>query len=386
MHNIKLANDTVDKKDIKKLISWLKQGKNITMGEQTERFERIFSEFMGVNHSVYVNSGSSANLLAVYSMMLSNSDNRKDVIVPAVSWVTTVSPVIQLGLNPILCDCSMDNLGIDTDMLEMLCEKHRPLALILVHVLGLPCDMERILEICNKYNVFLIEDTCEAMGSEVKGKKLGSFGNISTFSMYYAHTISSGEGGIVSTNSDELCRLLKMTRSHGWDRNLSIEDKEKIRKDNSVDNFHASFTFFVPGFNVRPTDIQATIAISQMEKINKMVDVRNSNYLLYDSLIKNSFWKPSLHTNATISNHAYPVITPKLDELVCELEKNGIETRPLVCGSMEKQVFWKKLYGDKITCPNASIVHDFGCYLPNNHEISKKDIQKICKIVNKVTK
>jgi dTDP-4-amino-4,6-dideoxygalactose transaminase/intein/homing endonuclease len=187
---ISLVKDTIDKQDINDLISWLNENPRLTKGEKTIEFEKIWSEYTGVKYSVYVNSGSSANLAMAYALQVSGHLRNKVVLAPAVSWVTTVSPFIQLGYNVKLFDCDKDTLGPDIEDLKRLIKKHKPSVMIFVHVLGFPSKMKEIQELCKKYDVVLLEDSCESIGSTYDNKKTGSFGLMSSFSFYFGHHLS----------------------------------------------------------------------------------------------------------------------------------------------------------------------------------------------------
>ena len=260
--NIKLVKDTISLENINSLIDWLRTNPQLTKGKLTKEFEKKWSDWLGVKYSVFMNSGSSANLAMFYSLILSKKLKNKKIIVPAVSWVTTVSPVIQLGLEPIMCDCDTNNLGLDIDHLKKIIKKEKPSCLILVHVLGIPNNMTEIIELCKKHDIIILEDTCESVGSKFQEKKLGSFGLMSSFSFYYGHHMSTIEGGMVSTNDDEFYEILLSIRSHGWDRDLPETKKILLRKKYKVDDFKALYTFYNPGFNLRSTDLQAFLGIN----------------------------------------------------------------------------------------------------------------------------
>lgn len=382
MKEIKLVNDTIDSYDIDNLIEWLKTNPKLTKGNLTIEFEDKWSKWLGKKYSVFLNSGSSANLAMVYSLFLSKKLKNNKVIIPSVSWVTTVTPVIHLGMTPILCECDKETLGVDVEYLEKLFIEQNPSLLIIVHVLAFPNKMEEIINLCNKYNVILIEDSCESIGSTYKSIKTGNFGLMSSFSFYYGHHISTIEGGMVSTDDEDLYKILLSIRAHGWDRDFTPDYQKKIRQENNVSDFRALYTFYYPGFNLRSTDLQAFLGLQQIEKIDNFSKRRNKNYQLYNSLIENNYWKIKDNNECFYSNFAYPIITPNIDSLSKELIENKIECRPLVCGSIGLQPFWKKLYGE-CNFNFANIVHNFGLYLPNNQDITEQEINYICNIVNK---
>jgi CDP-6-deoxy-D-xylo-4-hexulose-3-dehydrase len=381
--NISLVKDTINENHINNLIGWLKTNPKLTKGDLNIQFEKIWSDWIGVKYSVFLNSGSSANLAMIYSLILSKKLKNKKIIVPAVSWVTTVSPAIQLGLEPIMCDCDENNLGLDVKHLKKLVLEHNPSSIILVHVLGIPNKMNEILEICKENDIILLEDTCESVGSKYNEKTLGTFGIMSSFSFYFGHHLSTIEGGMVCTDDEDFYHLLLSIRSHGWDRDLPELKKQDLREKHNINNFRALYTFYYPGFNLRSTDLQAFLGIDQMNSINNIVVKRKNNFDLYNKLIKNDVWKISPPENSYVSNFAYPIITEKIDDLVEELQKNNVECRPLICGSMSEQPFWYENY-EKIILPNATKVHNLGLYLPNHHELSEDEIIFISDIVNKI--
>lgn len=379
---ISLAKDTVDRHDIDKLIEWLQTDPRLTKGDLTLRFEALWSEWLGTRNSVYVNSGSSANLAMAYALLISGRLRNKTIIAPAVSWVTTVSPFMQLGFEVVLCDADKETLGLDIGHLEKLIESHKPGALILVHVLGVPCRMDEIVALCKLHDIILLEDSCESVGSEYGGIKTGAFGLMSSFSFYFGHHISTIEGGMVSTDDDEMFNLLKAIRSHGWSRDLDGPFREKLRSKHSVDEFKDLYTFYYPGFNIRATDLQASIGVGQMQKIEEIVSIRKENFNIYHKNINNSYWKIKPTANSTVSNFAYPLITPKIMDVVKALRENDIETRPLICGSIARQPFWVEKYGET-ALEFADIVDNFGLYLPNHHHLTKDEILFVCEVVNK---
>ena len=380
-YKIPLVKDTIDKQDINSLIEWLSSEPRLTKGSQTKKLEKIWSQWLGVKNSIYVNSGSSANLLAAYALLLSGKLKNKKVVVPAVSWVTTVSPFIQFGYDITMCDCNLENYGLDVEHLKKIIREENPGVIITVNVLGFSNNYEEIYNLCKENDIFLIEDSCESIGTIYNNKKTGTFGNISTFSFYFGHHLSTIEGGMVCTDDEDLKNIITSIRSHGWDRDLDEEVQKNLRKQNKIENFKSLYTFYYPGFNCRSTDLQAFIGIKQMEKADSVVQKRHQNFLTYNNLV-NGRNKVMLKNHQIISNFAFPYISKNIKEIVCDLDKEGIETRPLICGSIGNQPFWKSRYG-KTALPNADIVDSLGIYLPNNPSIGETEIGKICEILNK---
>jgi CDP-6-deoxy-D-xylo-4-hexulose-3-dehydrase len=381
---IDLVKDTIDNEDVNDLIEWLKTNPRLTKGELTKEFEQKWSDWMGVKYSIYVNSGSSANLLMAYKMKLMGI---REVIVPAVSWATTIAPFIQFGITPILCDCDKDNLGIDVEHLQSIVDdpETKPEAVVMTHILGFPSHINEIKSICDNNNMLLVEDSCETFGSTYDKKKTGTFGLMSTFSLYFGHHLSTIEGGMICTESKEVYNDLLMLRSHGWDRDLSKEDAEELRVKHNIDGFKSLYTFYLPGFNVRATDLQARIGLRQLDKADDVCKVRHENFMTYDKLINNSYWKVCPYDEDVISNFAYPIIHPKRDMIVKELEKNDVQCRPLVAGSMQYQPFLQvqNYYVKKIN-PFADEVEKFGMYVPNHQNLTTLEVEKVCEIINSV--
>jgi CDP-6-deoxy-D-xylo-4-hexulose-3-dehydrase len=312
-----------------------------------------------------------------------------EVIVPAVSWATTVAPLIQFGLHPILVECDRDTLGIDVEHLKQLVNdpELKPSGIILTHILGFPNKIDEILAICKENDIIPIEDSCETVGSTYNGKKTGTFGLMSSFSFYFGHHMSTIEGGMICTDDTELYYELLMLRSHGWDRDLPEEKQKELRSKNNIGEFKSRYTFYLPAFNVRATDLQAYIGLGQMKKIDDICSARQDNYNLFNELIKNDYWKPA-PVGEFISNFAYPIIHPRCSEISNALTFAGVENRPLVCGSMQNQPFMKaqnyyiKKSGDSFA---NDVVDKHGMYIPNHHLLTHDDIYLISSIINRFT-
>ena len=259
---------------------------------------------------------------------------------------------------------------------------------MLVSVLGLSPDMDKIVALCKKYGVILLEDNCESQGTEFQDKKLGNFGLMSAFSTYFGHTMSTIEGGMICTDDKEVYNLLKMLRSHGWDRDLDEESQRKLRDKWGIDDFSALYTFYEPGFNFRSTDLQAVIGIGQLDKVDEMIDKRNENFYHFQETMqtydkKKNIWRPTEHKDSFTASFCYPMIfknKKEKDKAVKALIDGGVETRPLICGSMGTQPFFVSRYGRHETL-NASVVDECGIYVPNHPKLTKEDVEFICKTV-----
>lgn len=382
---IKLVSDTIDREDINYLIKWLQQNPipKLTKGDLTKELEKKWAAKIGTNYSVFVNSGSSAILLLLAALKVKGVfEKNKKIVVPSLSWLTDVSSPLQIGLHPIFVDCNLRDLSVDLEHLEKIFKNEKPVALLLVHVLGLVPLMNEIIELCNKYKVLIIEDICESMGSKYKGKHLGT--SVSTigsvYSTYYGHHISTIEGGFITCNDPEIYYLLVSLRSHGWDRDLPIDIQNKWRSKYNIDDFNSLYTFYHPGFNFRSTDLQAFIGLRQIKKLDNFAKKREENFKIYQQNLINNLLNIQTNKEDFISNFAYPVISYKRDEIVKSLKEANIEVRPLIAGSLAKQPFWT---GDIPEMPNCELIHQYGFYLPNHQGLIDEDINLICNIVNK---
>ncbi len=378
---ITLVKDTIDNADIDRLVDWLKTYPRLTKGPVTVELEKKYSEWLGRKYSVFVNSGSSANLLMLSALQQGGYLSNNKVVVPSVAWATDLAPVMQLGLKPILCDSNKRDLSADLEHLEKIFKEEMPSALMFVSVLGLVPEMDKVIKLCNDYDVILLEDTCESMGSEYRDTKLGTFGKMASFSTFFGHHISTIEGGFISTDDKDLYDILVAIRAHGWDRDLDTEKQIELQQNWDVSTFNSLYTFYYQGFNVRATDLQAYIGLTQIDKLYDWGRKRFSNYLKYQDLIKNDYWKPYEELNDFTSNFAYPIIHPKRDEIVEQLEMNGVEVRPMICGSMGTQPFYVKEYG-RLELPKVTEIDTYGFYVPNNPHLTDDEIEYICDIIN----
>ncbi len=380
---ITLVKDTIDSNDINILIEWLKTYPRLTKGPMTIEFEKKWSNWLGCKYSVFVNSGSSANLLMLYTLKLLKQLRNNKIVVPSLAWATDLAPVIQFGFEPIICDCNLDNLSVDLFDLEQIFRKEKPAALILVSVLGLSPDMDKIVQLCKKYGVELLEDNCESQGTKFNNVKLGNFGIMSSFSTYFGHLMSTIEGGMICTNDEEVYNMLIMLRSHGWDRDLNNNAQQKLREKYGIDDFSALYTFYQPGFNVRSTDLQAVIGINQLEKVDEMIRKRNENFHIFKKLLSDKVWFPKETEGSYTASFCIPIITDsyyKKEKLIKLLVENNVECRPLICGSMGTQPFYVDRYGrdDK---KNAGLIDAYGIYVPNHPQLTEEEINFMCKLI-----
>ena len=388
---IKLVEDTISRDMLLKLSEWMLQENTpqLTKGPLTKQYERLWSDKCGTKHSVNVNSGSSAILLTLSALKQLNWLKNNKIVVPSLSWHTDVSSPLELGFQTYLCDCNKNDLSVDLTYLEHMFKLHDPAAFILVSVLGLVPDMDKVVELCKKYDVILLEDVCESLGSEYKGRKLGTFGLASFFSTYYGHHISTIEGGMISTDNEKLANMLLSIRNHGWDRDVSEQQKNAWRSENKVNEFESLYTFYNSGYNVRSTDLQAFIGIEQLKILDEVVKKRVNNFNIFKDKLKNvndfEMLDYSYQINNKVSNFAFPLVSKHREKLILNLKQNNVECRPLIAGSMAKQPFWIKsrCYDPAQKLPNCDVVHKYGIYIPNNQNMTEQQIEFVCNVILK---
>lgn len=373
--SIKLADNTLERSELERLCAWIATEPRLTKGPLTEEFEGKFAQFLGSEHAVMVNSGSSANLIMVYALMQAGRLRNKTIIAPAISWVTTVSPAIQLGLDVHLCDCDTTTLGYDPEHFEQLCKEHRPSMAILVHVLGHAGQMDRLQDIADRYEVILIEDACEAFGSVQRGRHLGTIGAAGSFSFYYGHQMSTIEGGMVVMQDRELMNVARSLRAHGWARDLDGDMRAALEKEHNINELRSLYTFYYPGFNCRSSDLNAFLGITQLDKADDSTKVRERNFDRYVEALGSEFWVQSSDYDS-LASFAFGTLVEDPVEVYQRLKAEGIETRPLICGNIGRQPFWIQLYGET-RLQHADLIHDHGLYLPNHASLSEADVDRV---------
>jgi CDP-6-deoxy-D-xylo-4-hexulose-3-dehydrase len=386
---IKLIKSTFykEKETKEALMEFIRSAKHLSFGSECEKFEKNFADYQNRKYCVFFNSGSSANLAIFQALLNLEKISKKDNVgFSALTWSTNVMPLFQLGLNPIPIDIELSTLNVSSKILKGLLEKTSLKVLFLTNLLGFCDDIDEIKKICAEKKIFLIEDNCESLGTIYKGRKLGNFGLASTFSFYVGHHMSTIEGGAVCTDDEELSTMLKIVRAHGWDRNLSKKEQEKLRKDYKIEsNFYARYAFYDLGYNLRPTEISGFLGNNQLQYIEEIVQKRNNNFmeiapLIYAELDK--YYPIKFDHIDLLSNFAVPVLC-KSEKIRNELTKKcegKIEVRPIVGGDITQQPFFKKYMptiADNLVCPNARLVHSQGLYFGNNPELNDEEIKQI---------
>ena len=359
-----LLEDAFNRKDINLAIKVIKS-KQLTMSKITSNFEKEFSKYLGVKYAVMVNSGSSANLLSLFVAKYSyNLKNGDEVIIPSICWSTSLWPIIQAGLKPVFVDVNLRDYNASLEEIIFKISK-KTKAILLIHVLGTSLKIDKLLKLTKKKKIIIIEDTCESLGSKFKNKYLGTFGNFGTFSFYYSHQITSGEGGMVVTNNKKDYDLLKIMRAHGWDRDIDTNKKNSKK-----------FNFINMGFNLRPLEVSAVIAKNQLKRLKKFSLIRSINRKkIIEILQKHKNWNDQYQfvvpeKNLEPSWFGLPLLIKrkflnKKKKIIKNLNKKGIETRPIISGNFLNQKAAKiyNLNNKNQKFPNAEYVEKAGFFI-----------------------
>lgn len=389
---IKLVKSTFyhEKETKKKLIEFISKSSYLSLGRQCLKFEKKFAKLQRRKYCVFFNSGSSANLALIQSLINLRRIKQKDFAgFSALTWPTNVFPLIQLGLRPIPLDVELNTLNVSSKKLNDVLKKYPLKIFFITNLLGFCDDLDKIREICKKKKVILIEDNCEALGTIYKGERLGNFGLASTFSFFVGHHISTIEGGAVCTNDETLYNMLKLVRAHGWDRNLPKKHQDYLRKNFNVSSsFYAKYTFYELGYNLRPTEINGFIGNEQLKFLNKITKIRNKNFLKIAPILysqKEKYYPIKYDHIDFLSNFAVPLIcrSEKIRDKIIKKSKGKIEIRPVVGGDMAEQPFFRKYSPDAaklLNGSNASLIHRQGLYFGNNPELTAQEIKEMIKI------
>ena len=367
----KLQENILEEKDIGILVDFIKTTKRFTQFDRVKEFEEAWSKWQDCKYSVFVNSGSSANLVIIN--LMKEKENWKDgdeIIVPAVTWVTNIAPIFQFGLKPVFVDVNLEDFSFDYKRLsEKITDQTR--AIFVTHLIGLPANITKIKEIIGDRNIKILEDCCESHGAEIDGVKVGNFGDLSSFSFYWGHHMTTVEGGMVCTNNKEIYKQALLKRSHGLARELPQEFHEHYR--NEYPDIDFSFLFLTDGFNFRNTELHAVLGSAQIEHLDKYNKIRKDNYQKFLKIIE-PFHNHLYHIDKEGSS---PFCLPFLlrdanlkGQLQKKLTDSGIESRPIISGNLLRQPFLKG-YGNSADFKNAEIVHQNGFYIGNNQFVDE---------------
>ena len=366
----KLQENVLLAADIETLTSFIRTTSRFTQFTKVREFEDAFARWQGSPHCVLVNSGSSANLLLVHALKQKLGWKDSDeVIVPAVTWPTTITPIIQAGLKPVFSDVNLTDLSFDYERLKGLLTA-RTRAVFAVHLLGFPADIPRIQATLGG-SVAILEDCCESQGAFCHGVRVGNMGIGSTFSFYWGHQMTTVEGGMLCTGDEELFKLLVLKRSHGLARELPVQYHDDLRRRHPGIDFN--FLFLTDGFNVRNTEFNAVLGLSQLAKVAEYIAIRNRNYGRFVEMCRRFEDELIVVTPEGHSAFALPFIfrrEGRLESFVRVLMDEGIECRPLVGGNLLRQPFLRG-YADPAAFPNSEHLHTHACYVGNNQFVDE---------------
>lgn len=369
---------------LKALSDFIIKADRLSMDSKCFEFESEFAKKQGRKFGVLFNSGGSANLALIQALKnLEYLKESENVGFSALTWSTNTMPIIQLGLVPVPIDCSPDTLNcMSTNLLDRLNQTNLKV-FFLTNALGFVGDVLEIKKICDERGIVLIEDNCESLGTVAFDQKAGNFGLASTFSFFVAHHMSTIEGGMICTDDEDLCDMLKIVRANGWDRNLSAKAQIELRKKHSISSeFEAKYSFYDLGYNLRPTEITGFLGLYQLQFLDDNINSREKNYLrIEQELIKNDDFIVLKHEHiSTLSTFAFPFVckTPELrDKYLAQFSGAGIEIRPMIAGNMQKQPFYRKYVETLYDLPGADLLHSNGFYCGNYPELSNTDLETI---------
>lgn len=382
-------SDNIDKEDIQSLIDFLSQEKipKLTNGPKVVEFENAWGEWLGTKYNLMVNSGASANELTMLALNYIYGEG--EVIIPPLTWISDISSVIFSGLKPVFCDINLKNFSFDIEKLKKTITKDTK-AIFLTHVLGINGLTDELLELCESSGIMLIEDVCESHGVTHNGKKVGNFGFASNFSFYFAHHMSTIEGGMISTNDHRFYQVCRALRSHGMVREMTDETyKQQIIDENP--DLNSDFIFLRPAHNFRSTELNAVLGLSQLKKLddNNLKRVRNFEYFI-DNINPDKYISDIEMEGQ--SNYAFIAVLKNAsfenrDKVERTLRENGIEFRRGLSGggNQLRQPYFKKNY--KINFDdfkNIDHVHNFGWYIGNYPSLEIEKVEKLVKILNEI--
>ncbi len=387
MHNNFTNQDFVKVRELLK-----KKNIILTQSSQVEKFEKSWSKWLGVKYSTFVNSGSSANFITISILKILNKNpSRNEIIVPTLTWVSDLNSVIMNGFKPVFVDINLSNLSMDINQVLKKINK-KTLAVFITHAQGFNGLNDNLLNQLKKKKIHLIEDVCESYGAKFKKKKLGNFGLISNFSFYYAHHMTTIEGGMICTNVKKIYEISKMLRSHGMVR----ESKNKILESTMITkykNLSQKFIFLYPTLNFRNNEIGATIGLNQLKNLDKNNHKRINNFLFFLKKIDSKKYFTEFDLDGSC-NYAFPIILKtknlkKRDKFEKYLQKNNIEFRRGNAGggNQLRQPYIKKFIKIKnfSKFKNVEHVHFFGYYIGNYPDLPKEKITKITNILNSIS-
>lgn len=390
MKNLKwqLMSNNISHNDKKKLIQFIKKTNKFTQGPKVTEFEKKWSKWLGVKYSTFVNSGASANLISINILKELNNKKKNEIILPAFTWSSDVVSVINAGFKPIFIDINLENLALNENLVKKKITK-KTLAIFLTHAMGFNGLTKNFIQFIKKKNIYLVEDVCESHGAKLEGKKVGTFGEISNFSFYFGHHMTTIEGGMICTNSKKIDRLAKMKRGHGLLRDSQDINfiKKNIKKRKDLNN---DFIFYTEGFNLRNTEIAAILGINQLKRLNNNIHIRNQNHKLFLKKLRSDIFFKNFNLLGS-SNYGLHLIlkkkSPVLFKKILEiLNNNHIEYRLGSLGNQIRQPYlskFKKKSHLKLL-KNTEHMHFYSAYIGNHQDLDKSKIIKLCNYLDEI--
>ena len=382
-----LMSNNILLKDKNNLIQFIKKTNKFTNGPKVIEFEKKWSKWLGVKYSTFVNSGASANLISI-NILKELNNNKKEIILPAFTWSSDVVSVINAGFKPIFVDINFENLALNENLVRKKINKNT-LAIFITHAMGFNGLTKKFIEFIRKKKIYLIEDVCESHGAKLGKKKAGTFGEISNFSFYYGHHMTTVEGGMISTNSKKIDRLAKMKRGHGLLRDSQDNNfiKENIKKRKDLNN---DFIFYTEGFNLRSTELSAVIGINQLKRLNENIRIRNQNHKIFLNHLRGDIFFKDFKLKGA-SNYGLHLILRKKNSILFKrilgiLDRNLIEYRLGSLGNQIRQPYLRKFKKKSYlrSLKNTEHMHFYSVYIGNHQALDKNRIIKLCNNLDKI--
>ena len=379
-----LINDSITDGDKKALTDFINTpNQKFTNGVKVREFEAEWSKWAGVRYSTFVNSGASANY--IMASIMKEQKGAGEVIVSPLGWISDVSPLVNLGFTPVFVDVDMETMSITLDNIKD-AVTDKTVGVCLVHVLGFNAINDQLVKFCKDNDLFLIEDCCESHGATYNNEKIGKFGDVSNFSFYFGHHITTIEGGMVCTDDEEIYQLSRGFRSHGMTRELSEELQEKYKKD--YPEVNPLFTFAVPGYNFRSTELNAVLGLEQIQRLDYNIEKRKENFKVWLDCLDPTIYYTAFKEEGN-SNFSLPLIiqdsNKELFEKVCVLlNDDDVEYRIGTAGggNQARQPYLEKYEFRTHDLTNVNYIHEYGLYVGNHPELDKDGIISLCDKLN----
>jgi len=382
-----LMSDNIDKEDVNALIDFLSQDQipKLTNGPKVVEFENKWGEWLGTKYNLMVNSGASANELTMLALNYIHGDG--EIIVPPLTWISDISSVIFSGFKPVFCDINLKNLSFDIDKLKEVITPNTK-AIFLTHVLGINGLTDELLQLCEEKNILLIEDVCESHGTTFNGQKVGTYGFASNFSFYFAHHMSTIEGGMICTDDEYFYQVCRALRSHGMTREMTDEKLRQQIIDENPD-LNKDFIFLNPAHNFRSTELNAVIGLSQIKKLDSNNTNRVDNFKYFIDRLDSNRYITDLEVEGQC-NYAFIIVLKEpsfemRDQLEATLSQHGIEFRRGLSGggNQLRQPYFKKYYNiNHDDFKNVDHVHHFGWYVGNYPSLEQEKIDTLLNLLN----